>query len=77
MLQQTDCQPADDFAYVFSNGQSMVRLLIDGTWYNIARYFVVAEDASDGRAHWCGKMIMSTGGNGGRTDLRDLPPRDS
>jgi hypothetical protein len=50
----------------------------DGTWYNIARYFVVAEDASDGRAHWCGKMIMSTGGERRPAPICViLPPRDS
>lgn len=74
----TDCQPADDFADVFINGQSMVRLLIDGTWYNVARYFVVAENATDGRAHWCGKMIMSTGGERRPAPICViLPPRDS
>lgn len=73
-----DCRPADDYADVLINGQSMVRLRIDGTWYNVARYFVVAEDASDGRAHWCGKMIMSTGGDRRPAPICViLPPRDS
>jgi hypothetical protein len=33
----------------------MVRLLIEGEWHDVLRYFVVAENATDGRAHWCGK----------------------
>lgn len=74
----TDCRPADDFADAITNGQAMVRLLIDGTWYNVSRYFVVAENATDGRAHWCGKMVVSTGGERRPAPICViLPPRDS
>jgi hypothetical protein len=73
----TDCHPASDFAEVVINGQPMVRLLIDGDWYDVLRYFVVAEDASDGRAHWCGKTVVV--GNGRRRPAPVcviLPPRN-
>jgi hypothetical protein len=74
----TDCQPVGDFAEVTVNGQSMVRLLIDGTWYNIARHFVVAENATDGRAHWCGRMITSLARERRPAPICViLPPRDS
>jgi hypothetical protein len=72
----TDCRPASDYAEVVVNGQPMVRLLIDGDWYDVMRYFVVAENASDGRAHWCGKTVVM--GNGRRRPAPVcviLPPR--
>jgi hypothetical protein len=47
----TDCRPADDFVDVRERGQ--VRLSIDGQWIDVPRAVVVAEDAPDGRAHWC------------------------
>lgn len=53
----TDCRPADDFAEVKERGQ--VRLLIDGQWINVPRVVVVARDASDGRAHWCGGRLFT------------------
>src|SRR5262245_10630533 len=72
-----DCRPASDFADVVVNGQPMVRLLIDGAWYSVLRYFVVAEDATDGRAHWCGKTIMPPdGGPRPAPVCVILPPRD-
>jgi hypothetical protein len=73
----TDCRPASDFADVVVNGQPMVRLLIEGEWYEVLRYFVVAENATDGRAHWCGKTAVS--GDGRRRPAPVcviLPPRD-
>lgn len=57
-----DCRPAADYAETVVNGQRLVRLLIDGSWISVSRYFVVAEDASDGRAHWCGKTLSATTG---------------
>jgi hypothetical protein len=54
----TDCRPAADYADTVVNGQGVVRLLIDGSWISVSRYFVVAEDATDGRAHWCGKTML-------------------
>ena len=54
-----DCRPADDFVEVPQHGQTLVRLLIDGQWVDVPRRFVVAEDASDGRAHWCGGRMFT------------------
>ena len=72
----TDCRPASDFADVVVNGQPMVRLLIDGDWYDVLRYFVVAENASDGRAHWCGKSVVLPDGRRRPTPVCViLPPR--
>ena len=73
----TDCHPASDYAEVVVNGQPMVRLLIEGDWYDVLRYFVVAENASDGRAHWCGKTVVM--GDGRRRPAPVcviLPPRN-
>jgi hypothetical protein len=74
-----DCRPADDFADTQVNGSPVVRLLLDGAWISVPRYFVVAEDASDGRAHWCGKMLR-VGVTAERTRLTAciiLPPRQT
>ena len=74
----TDCRPADDFTDAVINGQPIVRLLVDGTWYNVARYFVVAENATDGRAHWCGKMVATADGERRPVPVCViLPPRDT
>ena len=54
-----DCRPAADFVEAVVNGQAVVRLLIDGTWITVSRSYVVAAFASDGRAHFCGKLHMS------------------
>ena len=54
-----DCRPADDFVEVTERGQAVVRLLIDGAWIDVPRTFVVAEDARDGRAHWCGGRLFT------------------
>jgi hypothetical protein len=35
-----------------------VRLLIEGQWIDVPRAIVVAEDAHDGRAHWCGGRLF-------------------
>jgi hypothetical protein len=51
---ERDCHPADDFIELTERGQPVVRLLINGQWITVPRAFVVAEDASDGSAHWCG-----------------------
>ena len=53
------CRPATDYVDTMKNGLGVVRLLIDGKWISVSRYFVVAEDATDGRAHWCGKMMRT------------------
>jgi hypothetical protein len=54
-----DCRAADDFVEVTERGQALVRLLIDGQWIDVPRAFVVAEDAPDGRAHWCGGRLFT------------------
>ena len=54
-----DCRPAADFVETVVNGQAVVRLLIDGTWITVSRSYVVADYASDGRAHFCGNLHMS------------------
>ena len=54
-----DCHPADAFVEVTEHGQAVVRLLIDGQWIAVPRAFVVAEDAADGRAHWCGGRLFT------------------
>jgi hypothetical protein len=72
-----DCRPATAFTELTRNGQSMVRLLIDGIWIEVGRSHVVAEDAADGRAHWCG-IKMFTGSRGGwvpQTRCLILPPK--
>jgi hypothetical protein len=53
-----DCRPAADYSETVVNGQGVVRLLIDGVWVSVSRYFVIAENATDGRAHWCGKTMI-------------------
>jgi hypothetical protein len=72
-----DCGPAADYVDTTVNGLGVVRLLIDGNWISISRYFVVAEDATDGRAHWCGKTLVRAG-SGERVPVPFcviLPPR--
>src|SRR5438105_2628586 len=56
-----DCRPAADFVETVVNGQAVVRLLIDGTWITVSRSYVVADRASDGRAHFCGNLHRSGG----------------
>lgn len=53
---ERDCRPAADFVETFVNGEAVVRLLIDGIWITVPRAYVVAENASDGRAHFCGRL---------------------
>jgi hypothetical protein len=77
---ERDCRPAGDFLETVVNGEPVVRMLIDGTWITVARSYVVADYASDGRAHFCGRLYM-TGSN--PTDVKPepicviLPPRDT
>jgi hypothetical protein len=58
---KVDCRPAMDYVDTTEHGFPVVRLLIDGNWISVSRYFVVAEDATDGRAHWCGRMLTAYG----------------
>jgi hypothetical protein len=55
----TDCRPADDFVEATQRGEAIVRLLIDGQGIDVPRTHVVAEDARDGRAHWCGGRLFT------------------
>ena len=59
-----DCRPASDFVEAIENGEPVIRLLIDGTWITVARSYVVAALASDGRAHFCGKLYRPSGSAG-------------
>ena len=75
-----DCRPAADFVETVVNGQAVVRLLIDGSWITVARSYVVADYASDGRAHFCGNLHM--GGNNPAEVKPEpicviLPPRET
>ena len=75
-----DCRPAADFEETVVNGQAVVRLLIDGTWITVSRSYVVADHASDGRAHFCGKLHVP---GSSPADVKAepicviLPPRDT
>ena len=75
-----DCRAAADFEETIVNGQAVVRLLIDGTWITVSRSYVVADLASDGRAHYCGLLHMP-GNNPAEVKPEPicviLPPRDA
>lgn len=77
---ERDCRPAAEFVETVMNGQAVVRLLIDGTWITVSRSYVVADHATDGRAHFCGKLHMP-GGNPAEVKPEPicviLPPRDT
>ena len=72
-----DCRAADDFVDVRERG--LVRLKIDGQWIDVPRAVVVAEDARDGRAHWCGGRLFTNSHLGWIPFPRCviLPPRES
>jgi hypothetical protein len=73
-----DCRPAEAYVDTVVNGLAVVRLLIDGHWISTSRFFVVADDATDGRAHWCGPMVATI--SGGRAPVPRcliLPPRNT
>ena len=72
-----DCRPADAFADLRERG--LVRLLIEGQWIDVPRAVVVAEDAPDGRAHWCGGRLFTNSPQGWVPLPRCviLPPRES
>ena len=74
-----DCRPAADFVETVVKDQAVVRLLIDGTWITVSRSYVVANQASDGRAHFCGRLHRS-GNNPAEVKAEPicviLPPRD-
>jgi hypothetical protein len=53
-----DCRPAADFVETVADGQLVVRLLVNGNWISISRTYVVPEYATDGRAHFCGRLHM-------------------
>jgi len=77
---EQDCRPASDFLETIVSGEPVVRMLIDGTWVTIPQSYVVAEPASDGRAHFCGRLFVTSAN---ATDVKPepicviLPPRDT
>jgi hypothetical protein len=73
----SDCRPVADFVETVVNGKPIVRLLIDGTWVTVSRSYVVAAHASDGRAHFCGKLHFPgrQPSRGTRANLAYLTPR--
>jgi hypothetical protein len=74
-----DCRPAKDFIETVRDGQAVVRLLIGGIWITVSRSYVVDKHASDGRAHFCGRLHKS-GSNPAAVKPEPtciiLPPRD-
>lgn len=72
-----DCQPAEEFIETVENGRDVVRLLVDGLWITAPRAFVIGEQATDGRAHWCGMKLGTHSGRGWKPGTRCiiLPPR--
>ena len=54
-----DCRPAADFVETAVKDQPVVRLLINGIWITVSRDYVVANYASDGRAHFCGRLNVT------------------
>ena len=72
-----DCRPATEYVEEIKNGRPVVRLLVDSHWIEVSRSRVVAEGATDGRAHWCGTKVF-TGGQGAwlpQTRCLILPPK--
>ena len=75
-----DCRPAADFVETVVNGQAVVRLLINGIWISVSRSYVVGDYASDGRAHFCGRLHVT---GSGPADVKPepicviLPPRNT
>lgn len=72
-----DCRPAQEFNERIDGDRIVFRLLVDGVWIDVPRTYVVAEDAPDGRAHWCG-VKMFVGQHGAwlpATRCLILPPR--
>jgi len=51
-----DCRPASDFLETVVDGEPVVRLLIDGVWITVEHSYVIADHATDGRAHFCGRL---------------------
>jgi len=75
-----DCRPAADYTETVEKGQAVVRLLIDGIWITVSRSYVVASYASDGRAHFCGRLHKSGSNPAGvkpEPICVILPPRDA
>jgi hypothetical protein len=77
---ERDCRPAADFVETIIAGEPVVRLLIDGHWITVSSFYVVARHASDGRAHFCGRLHVPAGKP---ADVKPeptcviLPPRES
>jgi hypothetical protein len=75
-----DCVAATDFVEAVVDGQAVVRLLIEGIWIVVSNSYVVSEHASDGRAHFCGKLHR---GSSNPAEVKPeptciiLPPRET
>jgi hypothetical protein len=52
----TDCRPARRFVE-HGKGRGGLAIEIHGRLVEVSRDRVVAEDAPDGRAHWCGSVL--------------------
>jgi hypothetical protein len=58
---ERDCAPAADFVEALDDGTPVVRLLMDGVWITVPDSYVVGEHATDGRAHFCGRLHRPSG----------------
>jgi hypothetical protein len=74
---KNDCHPADRFSETVENGREVIRLFIDGVWITVPRIYLIGENATDGRAHWCGIKLLTKDPNSWRPGTRCviLPPR--
>jgi hypothetical protein len=75
-----DCRPAADFVETVANGEPVIRLLFEGGWITVSRQYLVSELATDGRAHFCGRLYV-VNADSGRVKPEPtcviLPPRGS
>jgi len=77
---EQDCVPAADFVETTAGSTAVVRLLINGVWITVPRSYVVGAFASDGRAHFCGRLHLP---NGNPSEVKPeptciiLPPRQT
>jgi hypothetical protein len=63
-----------------ADGEPVVRLLLEAGWITVSRHCVVSELATDGRAHFCGRLYVSSAGSGRvkpEPTCVILPPRGS
>jgi hypothetical protein len=53
--------PAADFVETAVGSAAVVRLLINGVWITVPRSYVIGAHASDGRAHFSGRLHLPSG----------------